>query len=193
MRRDNKTSFLALTIFAVGVCFYLSFSLIIPGYKQNRRDYYLAKSEIESARAKLESLKTAKQSMSDLGAIVDQMLVAVPEGTGKEDLIVELEAIAAKHNTYIPSIQISDNTAASSSTAAATPGAIQISFSVKGSFTELNQFITSLEKSIRFMNIKSLSLSEGDNGLSLSLQIEAYRRAGVSPSVSASGVSEGGV
>ena len=67
-------------------------------------------------------------------------------------------------------------TAAVAQAAAGTP--FEVSFTIKGSFEDLNGFVASLEKSIRFMNIKSFTyevLTEGA-GESLALQIEIYQR-----------------
>ena len=53
-----------------------------------------------------------------------------------------------------------------------------VSFTVTGSFENLNGFITSLEKSVRFMNIQSFTyevLKEG-GGDSLAVQIEVYQQ-----------------
>jgi Tfp pilus assembly protein PilO len=53
-----------------------------------------------------------------------------------------------------------------------------VSFTVTGSFENLNGFITGLEKSVRFMNIQSFTyevLKEGE-GNSLAVQIEVYQQ-----------------
>lgn len=70
-------------------------------------------------------------------------------------------------------------TATGTETATTTSGApVTISLSVTGSFANLNNFISGLEKSVRFMNIVALTygIDSESGGNSLSLEINAYQR-----------------
>jgi Tfp pilus assembly protein PilO len=109
--------------------------------------------------------------------------VAVPGDKDSPNLITELEAMALKYKIIIPAIQIADGSkaaaSATSATESASANAVSVSIAINGSFENLNAFVASIEKDIRFMNIKSLSITsneEDPNKMSLTLQIEAYKR-----------------
>lgn len=77
-------------------------------------------------------------------------------------------------------VSTTENTAESSVTAneSSSGAPILITLSVSGSFDNLNNFMTGLENSVRFMNITGLTYgTDTETGdLTLSLQIEAYQR-----------------
>lgn len=193
MKKNNYSSFVVLVLLIVAASFYFSWQFILPNYKQNRLELAKTNMEIDSAKEKLDSLKTAQSSLNSLGNMVDQMFVAVPKDADESNLITELEAIATKCQTYIPSIQIGTNSSSSSDSSAnsftdtASAGSsnvIPISFSVNGSYENLNQFVTDVEKDVRFMDIKTLSLSVSDGKASLSMQINSFKRPSTSLSAS---------
>lgn len=167
--------------FYAGVAFLISLAsflyawkLIIPKYNENKVALATIDSEIGSASKKLESLKTASKTLASLGEIPEQLSLAVPEDKDMPNLITELEALAAKNNIIIPAIQVTEGSGSGTGTS---NNGVSVSFAVSGSFEEINNLIASLEKDIRFMNIKSVSISSGDEGsMSLSLQLEAYKR-----------------
>lgn len=191
MKKSNYSSFVVLVLLIVAASFYFSWQFILPNYRQNRTDLAKTNMEIDSAREKLESLKTAQSSLTGLGSLVDQMFVAVPKDADEPNLITELEAIATKYQTYIPTIQVGSSRSSASSDIAAASGVnadnvIPISFSVNGSYENLNQFVTAIEKDVRFMNITSLSMSVSEGKASLSLQINSFKRPSMSLSESSS-------
>ena len=164
-----------LTVSAFLVCW----KFIVPDYQKNQEEIAQVEEEIKQAKTKLESLKVTQKSLEEIGTLADDLLVAVPGDVDAPNLITELEALTAKHNTIIPSIQISNS---SSFTSGGSSNAVDVSFSVSGSFADMNSIVTSLEKDIRFMNIQSLSLSAGgeeagaSGAMSLSVELTAYKR-----------------
>jgi Tfp pilus assembly protein PilO len=150
---------------------------IIPDYQKNQEALAKTNKEIELSKAKLESLQNTKNSLAQLGDIVDRLFISVPADKDTPNLITELEAIATKSETVIPSIQISE-AAPSKDTKAPAKNAISVSFSVNGTYENLNKMITALEKDIRFTNIKSLTYSVTPDAktTSLALQLEVYKR-----------------
>lgn len=195
------TSNTVAVILTIGVLV-LAWKMVLPGYFSHKANLDNLTSEVEAAKIKLESIEKSKAELSAIQPITDQLLVAVPKGPDEPDLISELEAIAIKNSIVLPAISISSELEGSTgettvTTTAATPASegiegpvvaevaaepsgtpITISLSVTGSFEDLNNFITALEQSVRFMNITGLTygLNEEGGGNSLALQIEAYQR-----------------
>lgn len=178
MKKNTFGTFTIITILIVGIAVYLSWQVIIPEYKSNKLALAETNAEINSAKNKLDSLKTARASITSLGDLVSEAFVAVPEGSDAPNLITELEAIATKNQTYIPSIQINDSssTSASSTVTTISDNSILVSFSVNGSLDNLEKFLADIESDIRFMNIKSVSITSSSDMFSLALQIESYKR-----------------
>lgn len=150
--------------------FFVAWKMILPQYVINKNHYSKVDAEVNAAKDKLESLKVAKTSLDNLGTIVGAMFIAIPSEKDDPNIIAELEAIATKNNTYIPSIQIADSGSAGSS-------AVAVSFSVSGGFADMQGFINSLENDLKFFSVKSLAISGNKEGLiNLSFQVEAYQQ-----------------
>lgn len=157
-------------IFLSLASFFVAWKMILPQYIINKNHYAKVEVEVTTAKDKLESLKVAKTSLDNLGTIVGAMFIAIPDQKDDPNIIAELEAIASKHNTYIPSIQIDDSQNVGT-------GAVAVSFSVSGGFADMQAFIGSLENDLKFFSIKSLAISSNKDGLvNLSFQIEAYKQ-----------------
>ncbi|MFA7253406.1 MAG: type 4a pilus biogenesis protein PilO [Patescibacteria group bacterium] len=172
MQKSNRNPLSVLTaILLIGICYIVSYIFLIPKYTSIRQDLAQKEAEVTAAAAKRDSLAKSKETLNGLGSIVDQLFVSMPIDKDEPNLIAELEAIAAKNKTYIPSIQISDGKADINKNLLTT-----VSFSVNGSFSDLNQFISSLENNIKFFSIKSMSLTTaGSDVVSLSISMDAYR------------------
>lgn len=168
MKKDNTYAHITLALLIIFLCFYLSWVLLIPQYKADKSTLAQVKSDVDLAKEKLDSLELAKVSIDELGDLVDKTLIAVPADSDKPNLLAELEALAAKHQIVLPTIQVSDPATGSN--------IVGVAFSVNGSFETISQLISSIEKDIRFMNIKSVSLSASAGAMSASFQIETYRR-----------------
>lgn len=192
MQKSNSGFYAAAAVLLTLASLFYVWKFILPEYQKTQGEIAQADKEISAGKLKLDSLQSTKVGLDGLGDLVDRLFLAVPEDKDTPNLITELEAIAAKSKMYLPSIQISDVAASSTSTPADTSATatatqtavsglnpIGISLSVSGNFSQLNQFLTDLEKDIRFTNIKSTTLSSSDDGMSLSVQIEVYKRAAV--------------
>jgi Tfp pilus assembly protein PilO len=200
MKRSNSSIFYGgITVLIVVASFLYSWKFIIPKYRDNRAESLSIDTKIANANKKLESLKKAQTALVQLGDIPKQLSVAVPQDKDMPNLITELEAVAAKYKIIIPTISITDGsgstTASATSTAAAgtssSGNTVTIAFAVPGSFDDINGLISDLEKDIRFMNIKSVSISStqsqtGGSSMSVALQIEAYKRGSAASSATSS-------
>jgi len=168
-------------------CFLLAWQIVLPNYYQAKGDLDVLEEEVLAARAKYNSLETTKSDLASMTDIMNLIYVSVSDGTDEPNVITELEAISLKHELVIPSISISDPTAgiagdneyyySDTGDTGAALNAVQVSFSVAGDFAKLNEFISSLEKSVKFMNIRSLSYSSSkeDDLIYLSIQLETYK------------------
>lgn len=183
MHKSNTGFYAAVAVLLIGASFLYSWKFLVPSHQKKQSEIVKTEKEIEAAKAKLNSLGTTKASLDELGPVVSKMFIAIPEDKDLPNLITEFEALAAKHETVIPGFQISD---ASAATVAPTTGAAPVSagnstlvsFTVNGNFEKLNQFVSSLEKDIRFINLKSLTFSTSEDGktISLAVQLEVYHR-----------------
>lgn len=164
----------------------LAWKMVLPAYFDHKVNLNNLTSEVDAAKAKLDSIEKSKSELNAIKPITDQLLVAVPQGPDEPDLISELEAIAVKNNIVIPSIAIDtkgteggestgSNTTAESNPAATNTASqseenvtatesesssgtpVIITLSVSGNFENLNSFMTGLESSVRFMNIIGLT------------------------------------
>ena len=165
---------LTLTIFLI------SWKFILPSYSSNRAKSTALTSEVSEAQEKIASIDSAKADLSGISDTINQLLVAIPSDKDIPNLISELEAIAAKNSLIIPAIDTSGQTAAAATEtsleiSSGTP--VNISFSVAGPVDNIFAFTGSLEKSIKFMNIKAITMtSENGTDVSASYNIEAYSR-----------------
>lgn len=169
MNRNPKTEYVAFALLIIAACFIFTWKILVPKYTLNKTEALALASEIDSSRDKLDSLKSAQNDLEELGDTVDKLLLSVPSDTDMPNLITELEALAVKNQASLPGLQISDSSSSND-------GTVSIVFSIKGDFEKLSKFISSVEKDIRYMNISTFSISSGKDDLTLTLQVEAYKR-----------------
>lgn len=202
MKASGSTTSNTIAVILTIAVLVLAWKMVLPGYFSHKTNLDSITSEIDAAKIKLDSIEKSKAELSAIKPITDQLLAAVPKGADEPDLISELEAIAVKNGIVLPSISITQEEGSqttTTTTTAATPAAtgtittsptgaeqatasagkpLTIAFSVDGNFENLNNFITGLEKSVRFMDITGLTYSLGSEGkgYTLALQIEAFQR-----------------
>jgi len=191
-RRSNSAfyGFLALLIVVISVIYVWKF--LIPSYQSTKSQISILDKEVRGASNKLESIRTTKTTLDQIGIVRDEVFLAVPEGKDTPNLITELEALVAKEKMVIPSIQIADQSSVASAGQAAATNAISINFALDGGFTSINNVIAYLEKDIRFMNIQGLSLAvngEDKTKMNMAVDIEAYIRGELAVAQAESGAS----
>jgi len=172
----STTLAVVLTVFAV----LLSWYIIAPGYRIARNEKTELEDEIVVLQEKLNWLENAEAALSSGEATFNKMLVSVPtDGRDEPNAIAELEAIGLKHNLTIPTISFADVSVVGGEfdeAEVSIPGSkVSISLVIDGSFDDVSGFIASVENSVKFMNIRSLTFAIGETTeSSLSLEIEAY-------------------
>ncbi|MEI6498701.1 MAG: type 4a pilus biogenesis protein PilO [bacterium] len=178
MRRNNNNYHLLLALIVVSACFYYSQSKLVPKYREDKANLSLIQLELNAINNKKVSLQNSQTSIDELGDIVNKMLIAVPQDKDAPNLVAELEAIAIKYQVQLPSIQILDSaTGGADGMTTESDNVIPVAITVNGTYSDIQQFIGAVEKDIRFMNIRNLTLSSIGNTVSLNLQLNAYKRS----------------
>jgi Tfp pilus assembly protein PilO len=170
MKKNKSKSGIYIPIMVAILAFIFCWQYLVPRLKANKSSLGQVEAETSSLQARLESLKTAQSQLNALGDLVDQTLISVPEGVDMPNLLTELEAISVKHGTFLPSVQINDSKDDTSWSN------VPISFGISSDYSSLIDFMKSIETSIRYMNIQSITLSGSDDKMSLGLQVEAFQR-----------------
>lgn len=188
MKKSNSSLSGILALIIIIGAFYYSWKYTIPAYQKSQNDIVETQKEIDAGKSKLASLKTVQNDLDQLGTVTDKLFIAIPGDKDTPNLITELEATAAKYSIVLPSIQISDSISASGAQTTATAGnAVSVSFAVTGSFEDLNKFLTSLENSIRYSNVKTITFASADKEMSMAIQLEVYKRIDISASATGLG------
>lgn len=183
MKRSNSQFYGALAVMITIASFLFCWKFTLPSYRTSQQAIAQTEEETDQAKAKLESLKVAQKSIASLGDTVDNVLLSVPKDKDTPNLITELEALAAQYKLLLPSINISDASSAVAGNATAlgttnSSDAVSVTFgSVESDFTNIHNFIASLEKDVRFMNIEETTITNNpETGkLSLSVKIKAFK------------------
>ncbi len=182
MNKSNFSTSAFLPVLLTVACFLVAWYMVLPNYYESKGELDVLETEILASRAKYNSLEETKTDLLSISDVLNLIYVSVSNDADEPNLITELEAIAIKHELIIPTINISDPTASLGEEyyyddSESTYGVVQVSFSVAGDFARLNEFIGSLEKSIKFMNIQSLSYtsSSDENIIYLNIQLETYK------------------
>lgn len=169
MKKEQDHKSLYLPIIIIILSFLVSWKYLVPKYQTDNAQLASTQDLAGSVETKLAALKAAETELSSASKLVSDTLVAVPSDVDFPNLITELEAISTKNQVVIPSMQVAEDTSGTGS-------AIKISFGVNGSYANLIALMKSIEKDIRFMNIKSVSLTGSGDKMTIALQIEAYKQ-----------------
>ncbi len=176
MNRRDLNLLLPIVTIVLAIAGYLVFSnLLMPSIGENLAKIDAANQDIASANAKLDSLSTASQSMTEFSDLVNNLFIAIPENVNSPDLITEIETIANQNQVALPSLSPPIGISASSVSGSATTG-LSTNLTVVGSFQNINNFINSLETSIRFSKINNLTISSSDSGLTAAINFNVYSR-----------------
>lgn len=174
MDKKENSLFLPLIAFLISVTvFFLSWKILIPSIVDNQAKIKAHNIDIGMAETKIQSLTDAQKKIASISGLVNQLLVAIPEDVDTPDLIAEIETIAALNQVILPSISPpgEDNQSGDSA------NGLSATISVSGGFTNIYNFISSLENSIRFLKITSLSISSSDTSLlNATITFDVYKR-----------------
>ena len=182
MNNENKNLLLpAIVLILIIASYFVCTNWLIPSIFENSAKIEALGKDIASANDKLDSLSKADKSMTQLSAVVNSLLIAVPDNINSPDLITEVEVIASQNQVALPSL--SPPTSLKSGAPSVSAGGLSTSLTVTGSFQNINNFINALETSIRFSKINSITLSSSDTGLTASISFEVYNRPAEAPAL----------
>ncbi|MDE2188768.1 MAG: hypothetical protein KGJ35_03525 [Patescibacteria group bacterium] len=176
---NRNVTALILIVLAIGIYFTYTSGQIDNLHKiQAVNDQYSA--AITNAK-KLISLRDSVlnqyNSISDLDK--SRLDKIVPDNIDNVRLIIDISGIAARHGLTASGITTSaDSKPNSSNTANSTPGTrtgmstsgaglstVSVSFSVSTTYDNFISFLQDLERSLRILDITSITLSASDNGV----------------------------
>jgi Tfp pilus assembly protein PilO len=175
MNKEDRSLFLpVLALLIAIIAFFVSWKMLMPQIADNQAKIKAYDADIELAELKTASLSDANKKIASMSGLVNQLLVAIPEGVNSPDLIAEIETVAAVNQVLLPSIS---PPGADEQSSEGSPDSSSTTISVSGGFTNIYNFISSLENSIRFLKITSLSISstEVDN-LSATITFDVFKR-----------------
>lgn len=131
----------------------------------------------DQAEADSKNLEKAKEFFSKEQAAVEQINTAVPVQPSVPNILVILESLAKQNGVFLTSFapqQISGQPGGSAQAPAsgsapveAAPGgvnSIEITAQYRGSYTALINYFYSLERSLRIVDVKTLSVSSSQTG-----------------------------
>lgn len=95
---------------------------------------------------------------------------ALPTGSGVDSHLKQLERLAAKNKVSLAGLQFSDiPLSIPTNTVNLAVKQIEYSVTVEGKFSNINGFVSDLEKTVRTVDITSLSVSEDENIISATI------------------------
>lgn len=184
-KRDSTILLPVLALLVIGAGYLVCSNLLLPSIFEDRAKITAADADISQARAKLDSINQADQSMTKLAADVNNLLLAVPDSVDTPNLITEVESIGVASGVSIPSL--SPPTSISISSSGSSANGLATNVTLVGSFQGISTFINSLETSIRYSKITSLTISSSDSGLSASITFNVFSRPALSEASTSGG------
>jgi hypothetical protein len=176
MNKKESNLLLPLVIIILSITsFLISNYILMPNINKNLAKISAYNKDIDAANAKLDSISVAEKSITQLSSMVNDLLIAVPVGVNSPDLITEIEIIANQSAVALPNLSppesINLDTASSLS-----PGLVT-NLTAVGSFQNVNNFINSLEKSIRFSRINNLTMSANDSSVTATISFDVFSQS----------------
>jgi Tfp pilus assembly protein PilO len=180
---ENNTFWAILAILITIGGFAYSWKTLMPKYKATQTALANVEADINAINNKSKSISEAKSTLGLLSASLQKLYVSMPKEKDLANLYAELEAIAAATKTSIPTLQFGGSD---------TSNEIAFSVSVEGSFADMSNFIKIIENNEKFMNIKSASVAQPKDKMTLSLQIVAYKQVVAAAATGATSSTTGG-
>jgi len=169
MNKKGNENFQALcAIIIVAAAVIVAWQVALPVYSKTITDQNKLSADLKASEKKLASVSKNATVLSTTEAqdLVNMLKIAIPEDKDMANLITEIEAIAKSQGMFIPSPSITDGA----------DNTVSISFGISGSLTEIEKFMETVQSDLRFFNIKSISMSNSNDVINMSMSIEAYKR-----------------
>ncbi len=168
-----------LPISLILIFFFVSYFYTYPQLSSKYSDIKKYEDEAISGQSNLTSLEKTKTLLDQSKATLADAKVAVADDKDSPNIIAELERLAARYGAIVPSVQINENVSAKAKSASTVGSGlispVTVSFMVSGSADNMQNFVKTLENDLKIFNIKSMVVSNSVNGVTLSIQAEAYK------------------
>jgi Tfp pilus assembly protein PilO len=177
---------IGILITAVALSIILLFFYIIPKYsswQQSKAEAAQAQAQLQTLQEQSNKVSESLKNINDNQSSLSMVNLAIPDSAGIPDLYAHIEQLAKGSNLILASIQAVDENAKNSSgqidasgfspqaqvqsvsggkidpPPSPTLGVVDINMEVKGSVPNFNSLLSSLEKSLRFIDVQSVEIS----------------------------------
>ena len=179
-----STSFLTLLVIIAGL---VVIFLIFPQYQNYKilnRELSLKEEEISSRNEYFNSVHSAKQMLDNKKEGLSKIDNALPLGPDPVLILLSIQKEASDNGmvlTKINSLDVENDSKKEMKSISLEEenslGKIKVDLSLSGSYGSIINFISSLERNSRIINIDEMKISsnkEGGDSMSLEIKVEAY-------------------
>lgn len=155
----------------------------------------------DQAKLDFENLEKAKKFFSENGRAIEEVNTAVPTQPDVPSILVILESIAKQNNVFLTAFTPQQLGQTAPSTASRDKSgnvsgvdSVEISANFRGQYSSLINFLYSLERSLRIVDVKTISVSSSASVLDGNISFRAYYKTveGVTPAATTSPSPGGG-
>ena len=175
--------------------FYLMIGLIVVGIAAIGYGYWWADGQLKASTATLSQqladrdqadvaigqlITLQRQYNTEVAPILPSLNAILPHTKDQTQVLLQLQTIANQVGLSITNVTLPSSTglpSATSQTIAASGAlALPITFDLKGSYSQLQAFLSEVEDLNRFTNVTSLSINRGASQITYSMTINAYEK-----------------
>lgn len=165
----SSTAILSYVIFSLSVIY--AFSMPLANETFALLDQQAQYEEMVDKMRNLENKKNAL--LAEFNKIsadnIKKIETLIPSSLNFVKLVADIDAVATRHGISIKNISSTNNASSVGSVAEAGAtqgyGSASINFDFEGTYAKFNEFINDLERSLRILDIKSVSLSSSESGI----------------------------
>lgn len=126
-------------------------------------------------RTELAKLKAAKVNLAELSEPAQKILQILPEKKELPSIIMQIEALAAKHNLFLAALDAADDKSAEVGKKRLPLQKLLINISLTGGdYYALKGFLADAEKNLRLFDVRSLAYAPDTKSFNLSLAAYYY-------------------
>ncbi|PIP21920.1 MAG: hypothetical protein COX39_00300 [Candidatus Nealsonbacteria bacterium CG23_combo_of_CG06-09_8_20_14_all_40_13] len=129
----------------------------LAALKSQNTDIVAKQQEVTDTQKKIDDLKTVAGQMKAADAQIQLLNLAYPSDAGIPEILVSVEAMVGRAGLTV--VSIAPSAGESSSGGTAESGQVPVNIIASGSFSNLLSFTQILEKNLRPIKIKSISIS----------------------------------
>lgn len=154
---SSKNTWALIIVFCLVIIFAISY-LVIPRYltdvKKLNLDLAVTQEKINKTQQKISDLQSLKTQFEDKKDLVDALNLAMPKSTQLPETIVSLNSLGIESGLTISSIQPVKTSASNDS---------NINLTIRGSYDNLKDFLSKLEKNIRPMAVNTFTIAQANS------------------------------